>query len=451
MENKRTKCSFKEHKGTDAIVYCQECRINMCNKCSLYHKGLLENHNLINIINENMANIFTGFCQELNHPNKLNYFCKDHNKLCCANCITKIKEEGDGQHKDCNVCSIKNIFEEKRNKLKENINYLEDLSKVFDKSIEEIKYLLDKIEKDKEELKIQIQKIFTKLRAKLNEREEQLLLDIDDIYTKNYCDEKIIRESEKLPNKIKSSLEKGKLLDKEWDINNENYKLISHINDCLNIENNIKQILLIIENIKKVKNRNSIKINFFPEEKGINGLINIINEFGKVELIDDSKYELIFKENPQYSITGENKNILTKIGRDSWIGILAKNELKKPKIYKWKIRILNNVSNYIRVGIVPKDYNISTSSLYSCGWCFYNFYPALYSGPPYNYNKKETNLSQIKNEIIIVANTEKGTLKFIVDKVDKGDSFNNISFEQPFVPVIFLYSSNYSVEVTMID
>ena len=136
MENKRTKCSFKEHKGIDAIVFCQECRINMCNKCSLYHKGLLENHNLINMINENISNVFTGFCQELNHPNKLNYFCKDHNKLCCANCITKIKEEGDGQHKDCNVCSIKNISEEKKNKLKENINYLEDLSKGFDKAIE---------------------------------------------------------------------------------------------------------------------------------------------------------------------------------------------------------------------------------------------------------------------------------------------------------------------------
>ena len=451
MENKRTKCSFKEHKGTDAIVFCQECRINMCNKCSLYHKGLLENHNLINIINENLANVFTGFCQELNHPNKLNYFCKDHNKLCCANCITKIKEEGDGQHKDCNVCSIKNISEEKKNKLKENINYLEDLSKGFDKAIEEIKNLIINLESDKEELKLQIQKIFTKIRAKLDEREEQLLKDIDEQYIKNYFEEKEIKESEKLPNKIKTSLEKGKIIEKEWDINNENNKLISQINDCINIENNIKQLLLINENIKKVKNTKNIRINFIPEEKGINDFINVINTFGKIELEDKFKYELIFKENPQYTITGENKNILTKIGKDIWIGILAKNELKKPKEYKWKIRILNNISKYIRVGIVPKNYDISTSSQYSCGWCFYDFYPALYSGPPYYYNKKETNLSHIKGEIVVVVNTEKGTIKFIVDKVDKGNSFDNISFDEPFAPVIFLYSSNYSVEVTMID
>ena len=161
MENEIYKCNFKEHKEINAIIYCQECKINMCNKCSIYHKGLIENHHLINI-NEKNDNTFTGYCPELNHPNKLNYFCKNHNKLCCANCITKIKEKGDGQHKNCNVCIIENISEEKKNKLNENINYLEDLSKGLEKAIEDIKALLQKIDNDKEELKLQVQKIFYK-------------------------------------------------------------------------------------------------------------------------------------------------------------------------------------------------------------------------------------------------------------------------------------------------
>ena len=46
---------------------------------------------------------------------------------------------------------------------------------------------------------------------------------------------------EKFPKKIKLSLEKGKLIDKEWDNNN----LYSYINDCINIENNIKIISTI--------------------------------------------------------------------------------------------------------------------------------------------------------------------------------------------------------------
>ena len=41
-----------------------------------------------------------------------------------------------------------------------------------------------------------------------------------------------------MPNKIASSSEKGKLLNKEWKNNIKN----ALINDCLNIENNINSI-----------------------------------------------------------------------------------------------------------------------------------------------------------------------------------------------------------------
>ena len=47
---------------------------------------------------------------EKNHPNRLEYFCKEHNQLCCANCIAKLNINGDGQHKDCDVCDIKSIL-----------------------------------------------------------------------------------------------------------------------------------------------------------------------------------------------------------------------------------------------------------------------------------------------------------------------------------------------------
>ncbi len=59
---------------------------------------------------------------------KLEFFCKSHNKLCCLACISKIKIKNYGMHKDCNICPIEKIKDEKRNKLKENIKILEDLS-----------------------------------------------------------------------------------------------------------------------------------------------------------------------------------------------------------------------------------------------------------------------------------------------------------------------------------
>ena len=33
MDNKNKKCSLVEHNENDAICFCQECKIYMCNKC----------------------------------------------------------------------------------------------------------------------------------------------------------------------------------------------------------------------------------------------------------------------------------------------------------------------------------------------------------------------------------------------------------------------------------
>ena len=104
-----------------------------------------------------------------------------------------------------------------------------------------LKEFLDKKEKGSENLKLIVQNTFTKIRNALNDRENQLLLEIDNIYKEKYFNEDIIKKGEILPKQIKLSLEKGKLIDKEWDINN----LYSYINDCINIENNINDINII--------------------------------------------------------------------------------------------------------------------------------------------------------------------------------------------------------------
>ena len=96
------KCSLEEHKKINAIKYCPECKIYMCNKCDNMHKTLLKYHQPY-ILNKE-EEIFTGICKEKNHQNKLEYFCKNHNQLCCVSCLCKLNEKGEGQHKDCDVC-----------------------------------------------------------------------------------------------------------------------------------------------------------------------------------------------------------------------------------------------------------------------------------------------------------------------------------------------------------
>ena len=189
MESPR-KCSLEEHKEIEAIKYCPECRIYMCNKCDNIHFSLLKKHHPYNINKE--EEIFTGFCKEKNHPIKLEYYCKDHNQLCCGLCISKLNEKGEGQHKDCDVCYLEKIKDEKKNKLKENIKCLEELENNLKESIKSLKAIFEYIEKEKDDLRLEIQNIFTKIRTILNEREDELLEEIDNTFNTQYFDEDMI-------------------------------------------------------------------------------------------------------------------------------------------------------------------------------------------------------------------------------------------------------------------
>ena len=115
------KCSSKKHEENNAIFYCPECKIYMCNKCENYHSELFQSHYLYKL-DKNIELLFTGFCKEENHFDKLEYFCKNHNQLCCVACIAKIGGKGKGQHKDCDICFIENIKDEKKINWKKILN-----------------------------------------------------------------------------------------------------------------------------------------------------------------------------------------------------------------------------------------------------------------------------------------------------------------------------------------
>ena len=83
---------------------------------------------------------------------------------------------------------------------------MESISNTLQKCIDELKNIFEKINEKKEEIKMVIEKIFTKIRSELNDREDKLLLELDKLFKEKYCDEAIIKEGEKLPNKIKYSL-----------------------------------------------------------------------------------------------------------------------------------------------------------------------------------------------------------------------------------------------------
>ena len=305
-------CSFKDHANIEAISYCLKCKVYMCDKCIKYHDGFFENHP-INNLEESADQNFTGFCQEENHNMKLEYFCKTHNKLCCGLCLSKIKGNGNGQHNDCDICFIKDIKEEKRSKLKDNIKELEELSKEIGDSIDNLKKIFEKANESKENIKLEIKKIFERIRNELNDRVNILLSEVDKYFDNNYCTD-IIKKNEE----IKSSIEKRKKIDyNEWDNDN---KLNRIINDCVIIENNLKDIKIIKPKINELNLNNKINFKFNAD---VDNFIDKIKTFGYLSSFDS----LILKNQSDINIFNElidnnkitnNMSLLYRSSRDGF-------------------------------------------------------------------------------------------------------------------------------------
>ncbi len=314
MSNQERKCFSKDHEESPSF-YCAECKIYMCNNCKELHSKLFKCHKEYNL-DEDIDQIFNGYCKEKNHLDKLEYYCKTHNKLCCSACIAKIKKKDKGQHTNCEVYVIEDIKDNKKDILQKNITYLEDLSKNIETSIKELKEMFKKINESKDALKLKIQGTFTKIKDQINEREDELLLEVDKLYEETYVSDNVIRDLDKLPNRIKSSLDKGQTISKDWEKEN---KLNSLIYECINIENNLDYINKVNQMMKKSKNEMNTHIKFFPEEKmDISQFLSKIVKFGKIykdnELNESDEYEIMIKSNDKE----EKNHILFELNKISY-------------------------------------------------------------------------------------------------------------------------------------
>ena len=124
-----------------------------------------------------------------------------------------------------------------------------------------------------------VQNLFTKLRTLLNDREDVVLQEIDNYFNINFYSEKDIKEGEKLPNKIKVLLEKGKKMEKNWEVQPLNF----NINDCSIIENTIKESTKIRENLKNCNLNFNDKL-ILLEGNEINLFNELIKSFGNLNL-----------------------------------------------------------------------------------------------------------------------------------------------------------------------
>ena len=441
------KCCSKKHKEIDATYYCLECNIFICNKCSNLHSDLFENHHMCNI-DKNMQEIFTGKCKEGNHKDELEFYCKTHNILCCVACISKIKNKEYGQHTDCNVCAIEEIKDEKKNKLKDNLKYLEKMSNNIESSINELKKIFDKTNEDKEQLKIKISQIFNKIRNALNEREDELISEVDNRFNKLFFDEDLMNKSGKLPQKIKISLEKGKSINNEW---NNSDKLNFKINDCLNIENNIKDIDEINQSIEKF-NSIKTKIKLIPEnENELNEFMKTIKFFGEIEDdISSDNFKFKFVPGMNYTVSNNGLIAIKTSGGNAWnCSIIGDREIPKNKISKWKIRLNNfeikgNFWN-ILIGIGPNNFNNEINFHLKCfSFICGTSTLSIKSGQETKYNSGKLKKGDI---IEVIVDRKVGNISYSVNGKNYGIAYSQISKEDVLYPIVHINDQNQIVEI----
>ena len=119
---------------------------------------------------------------------------------------------------------------------------------------------------------------------------------------------------------------------------------------------NIKDIKNVYENANKINNLNDINIDFFEEEYNIDKIIEIINIFGNINQYNKN-YQYKFKNWPKnknenqkfFNISGD-ENIFTLTSKNNeWVGVICQNKLENNKEYKWKIKLLKTLKNYIKL------------------------------------------------------------------------------------------------------
>ena len=73
METEDKKCSNSKHSEKNAISYCSECELYLCNACINTHSEFFIKHKIYNL-NKNQNEISLDKCNELNHKLILNIF-----------------------------------------------------------------------------------------------------------------------------------------------------------------------------------------------------------------------------------------------------------------------------------------------------------------------------------------------------------------------------------------
>ena len=173
------KCSVDDSSDA-AVVYCCDCGQFLCNHCKTSHKRSRKeaNHELIDLGKKESFDLHSikhqeEFCSR--HPKaELLYYCKNCEVLTCLNCLPT-------KHKDHNIEDCTDVGETARKALKQSVASCDGVIPPVTEAIANGEKMLEQIATCKEEVSKEIKETFEELKAVLDKRCNDLLMETEEI------------------------------------------------------------------------------------------------------------------------------------------------------------------------------------------------------------------------------------------------------------------------------
>jgi hypothetical protein len=260
-----------------AIFECLNCDIFICVNCRNRHLSQ-ERHKFHKIIHLETNSINSKNERNLSKQNKNNILCpihKEPNKLYCITegiPICLVCSNYENTHEGHEIKSIKSIIENSERDLKFYLNENEEKMKYFDKQINDLFRIKEKLEKQKIDFEQKTEKIFEEIFNAVNEKKNNLLGKINKIF---------VEKLDKINNELKNL---GNLCKR-----NEQLSSFTVFND-IEIVDKLKQSKLINKFFKNFERNNII---FY----GDNDNNENNNEIKKEKFIDKQNFEEMGNEN----------------------------------------------------------------------------------------------------------------------------------------------------------
>ncbi|XP_019856239.1 PREDICTED: E3 ubiquitin-protein ligase TRIM33-like, partial [Amphimedon queenslandica] len=179
VSKEATSCDKCDDSSDAAVMYCCECGQFLCDLCKKVHKRNKKeaNHKLIDLETKESIELpaikhEAAYC--IQHSEKLTYYCKDCDKLVCQICLNI-------HHKSHNYNYYIDEGETACTALKESVASCDGVIPPVTEAIANGEKMLEQIVTRKEEVRQEIKETFEELKAALDKRCNDLLMEIEEI------------------------------------------------------------------------------------------------------------------------------------------------------------------------------------------------------------------------------------------------------------------------------